>query len=231
AAQFRFVWRQRHARRAARRTRTRAVDRSADVRRSSRRMRARSRRRRDCDLSPRRLRRRRTDRTLRWRRTSRSRALMSSPMRVPAAAPIADSAPPLWRRYRDVRSRTQALADPLSPEDCALQSMPDASPVKWHLAHTTWFFETFVVAPQRPSYRLFDPAFRVLFNSYYNGIGEQHPRPERGLLSRPSLDDVLAYRAHVDAAMRDCCDAARTDAGLAAVIELGLAHEEQHQEL
>jgi len=156
---------------------------------------------------------------------------MSSPMRVPAAAPIADSAPPLWRRYRDVRSRTQALADPLSPEDCALQSMPDASPVKWHLAHTTWFFETFVVAPHAAGYRPFDPAFRVLFNSYYNGIGEQHPRPERGLLSRPSLDDVLAYRAHVDAAMRDCCDAARTDAGLAAVIDLGLAHEEQHQEL
>ena len=147
-------------------------------------------------------------------------------------AALADEAPlPLWRRYRDVRSRTQSLAAPLSPEDCALQSMPDASPVKWHLAHTTWFFETFVVAPHRPSYRLFDPAFRVLFNSYYNGIGEQHPRPERGMLSRPPLDTVLAYRAHVDDAMHDCCERARSDASLASLIDLGLAHEEQHQEL
>src|SRR5690242_3428028 len=156
---------------------------------------------------------------------------MSSPMRVEAATPIVDSAAPIWRRYRDVRARTQALAAPLSPEDCALQSMPDASPVKWHLAHTTWFFETFVVAPRVTGYRPFDPAFRVLFNSYYNGIGEQHPRPERGLLSRPSLDDVLAYRAHVDTAMGAWCDVARADAGLAALIDLGLAHEEQHQEL
>ena len=156
---------------------------------------------------------------------------MSSPMRVEAAAPIADSATPTWRRYRDVRARTQALAAPLSPEDCVLQSMPDASPVKWHLAHTTWFFETFVVAPRATGYRAFDPAYRVIFNSYYNGIGEQHPRAERGLLSRPSLADVLAYRTHVDAAMREWCDAARADAGLAALIDLGLAHEEQHQEL
>ncbi len=147
-------------------------------------------------------------------------------------AAVASEAPlPLWRRYRDVRARTQSLAAPLSPEDCALQSMSDASPVKWHLAHTTWFFETFVVAPHRPSYRLFDPAFRVLFNSYYNGIGEQHPRPERGMLSRPPLDTVLAYRGHVDDAMRECSERARSDAALASLIDLGLAHEEQHQEL
>ncbi len=147
------------------------------------------------------------------------------------AALADETALPLWRRYGDVRSRTQSLAAPLSPEDCALQSMPDASPVKWHLAHTTWFFETFVLAPHGPSYRLFDPAFRVLFNSYYNGIGEQHPRPERGMLSRPPLETVLAYRAHVDDAMREYCERARSDAALASLIDLGLAHEEQHQKL
>ena len=138
---------------------------------------------------------------------------------------------PWCERYRDVRARTVALTASLSAEDCALQSMPDASPVKWHLAHTTWFFETFVVAPRNPRYRPFDPAFRVLFNSYYNGIGDQHPRAERGLISRPSRDEVLAYRHHVDDAMRACCDDARDDATLAALIELGLNHEEQHQEL
>jgi len=138
---------------------------------------------------------------------------------------------PWCERYRDVRARTVALTAALSAEDCALQSMPDASPVKWHLAHTTWFFETFVVAPRNPRYRPFDPAFRMLFNSYYNGIGDQHPRAERGLISRPSRDEVLAYRHHVDDAMRACCDDARDDATLAALIELGLNHEEQHQEL
>jgi ergothioneine biosynthesis protein EgtB len=137
-----------------------------------------------------------------------------------------------WReRYRDVRARTEALIEPLSAEDCALQSMPDASPAKWHLAHTTWFFETFVVAPHVARYRPFDPAFTVLFNSYYNAIGERHPRPERGLLSRPSRDVVLAYRAHVDVAMRICCDDAEQNASLATLVELGLHHEQQHQEL
>ena len=137
----------------------------------------------------------------------------------------------LLRRYRAVRARTLALAAPLSAEDCALQSMPDASPVKWHLAHTTWFFETFVVTAVQDGYRTPDPAYRVLFNSYYQAVGPQHPRPSRGLLSRPSLDDVLAYRAHVDRAMAECCERARTDTALAARIELGLNHEEQHQEL
>jgi ergothioneine biosynthesis protein EgtB len=151
--------------------------------------------------------------------------------------PAPDTAPgdlrtlPLLCRYRDVRARTQALAAPLSPEDCALQSMPDTSPVKWHLAHTTWFFETFVVAPRLAGYRAIDPAFKVLFNSYYNGVGDRHPRPERGLLSRPTLDAVHAYRAHVDDAMRACCERSHGDAALASLIELGLRHEEQHQEL
>src|SRR5438552_8652424 len=93
--------------------------------------------------------------------------------------------------YRRVRSGTVALCDGLSPEDCAIQSMPDASPVKWHLAHTTWFFETFILAPHLPGYRPFDLQFGYLFNSYYNAVGDRHPRPERGMLSRPALAAVL----------------------------------------
>src|SRR2546430_1941039 len=104
------------------------------------------------------------------------------------------AAPGYDARYLPIRRLTRALAAPLSAEDCAIQSMPDASPVKWHLAHTTWFFETFVLEPHHPGYRCFDPAYRVLFNSYYNAVGDRHPRPERGLLSRPSLEEVLAYR-------------------------------------
>ena len=157
---------------------------------------------------------------------------MSAAKHAEAATPPSIECPRRWHeRYAEVRARTLSLVAPLSPEDCALQSMPDASPAKWHLAHTTWFFETFVVAPRDDGYRLFDPAFRVLFNSYYNGIGDKHPRPERGLISRPSLDDVRAYRTHVDAAMREACEEATSDASLAALIELGLNHEEQHQEL
>ncbi len=130
-------------------------------------------------------------------------------------------------RYRSIRAATQALAAPLSAEDCAIQSMPDASPVKWHLAHTTWFFETFVLEPHLPGYRPFDPAYRVLFNSYYHGVGERHPRPERGMLSRPGLDEVVAYRRHVD----DALGGARLPREAAALVELGLQHEQQHQEL
>ncbi len=143
--------------------------------------------------------------------------------RVPA--PAAHAAP--FSRYRTIRQTSAALAAPLSAEDCALQSMPDASPVKWHLAHTTWFFETFLLEG-RPRYRPFDPAYRVLFNSYYNAIGERHPRPERGLLSRPSLEEVLAYRRHVDDAMSKLLESAALDPSL---LELGLQHEQQHQEL
>src|SRR5437879_2654255 len=90
-------------------------------------------------------------------------------------------------RFLSIRQVTSALAAPLSAEDCAIQSMPDASPVKWHLAHTTWFFETFVLAPHLPGYRPLEPSYRVLFNSYYHAVGDRHPRPERGLLSRPGL--------------------------------------------
>ncbi len=107
----------------------------------------------------------------------------------------------LAARFLRIRAATENLAKGLSAEDCAIQSMPDASPVKWHLAHTTWFFETFVLAPNLRAYRPFDPAYRVLFNSYYNAVGEKHPRPERGMLSRPGLDEVRSYRRHVDQAM------------------------------
>jgi hypothetical protein len=140
-----------------------------------------------------------------------------------AGLPAAD-----YEQYHRVRARSVALAAGLSAEDCAVQSMPDASPVKWHLAHTTWFFETMILAGQ-PGYRVFDERFGYLFNSYYEGLGPRHPRPRRGLLTRPSLDDVMAYRAHVDAAMEKAI-AERGD-GLSEFFRLGLHHEEQHQEL
>jgi len=157
---------------------------------------------------------------------------MSSPKSRPGAAiprGHADAAAPLARRYAAIRRQTELLAQPLSPEDCALQSMPDASPVKWHLAHVSWFFETFVLAEFVPGYAPFDSAFRVLFNSYYHGIGDRHPRPERGLISRPDLSTVRAYRAHVDAALSGLLSSLPPAA--AERIELGLNHEQQHQEL
>ena len=131
-----------------------------------------------------------------------------------------------------VRARTERLIAPLSAEDCALQSMPDASPVKWHLAHTSWFFETFVLERSIAGYTPFHPDFRMLFNSYYVTLGPRHPRPERGMLSRPALDDVLAYRRHVDLRVTQVLAEARpADAQLADMVELGINHEQQHQEL
>ncbi|HEX8010877.1 MAG TPA: ergothioneine biosynthesis protein EgtB [Casimicrobiaceae bacterium] len=145
-------------------------------------------------------------------------------------ASASDASARLGQRYRAIRAATEALAAPLSAEDCAVQSMPDASPVKWHLAHTTWFFETFLLEAHVPGYRAHDPAFRFLFNSYYNAVGDRPPRPQRGLLSRPSLDAVRAYRAHVDEAMA-ALFAQEVAESLAALIELGVHHEQQHQEL
>jgi len=135
----------------------------------------------------------------------------------------------LRHAYQRVRARSLEIAAPLSSEDCCAQSMPDASPVKWHLAHTTWFFETFILEAHEAGFAPFHPAFRVLFNSYYNGIGAKHPRPRRGLLTRPSLGEVRAYRADVDRRI-DALLAGRPDA-IAPLIELGLQHEQQHQEL
>jgi ergothioneine biosynthesis protein EgtB len=136
----------------------------------------------------------------------------------------------LAQAYAAVRAHSVALAEPLSAEDCAIQSMPDASPVKWHLAHTTWFFETVILA-KRPGYKVFDPRFAFLFNSYYEALGPRHPRPRRGLLTRPSLDEVIAWRAHVDAAMAEACGEAHDNKVLRDAILLGLHHEQQHQEL
>ncbi len=129
--------------------------------------------------------------------------------------------------YAQVRQHSEALAAPLSAEDCAVQSMPDASPVKWHLAHTSWFFESMILS-HRPGYRPFDARYSYLFNSYYEGLGPRHPRPRRGVLTRPGLDEVLAYRAHVDAAMEPVLD---QPGAHDAWTLLGLQHEQQHQEL
>jgi len=154
-------------------------------------------------------------------------ALRSAATAAPKAA--AKPASSAVHRYRAVRQATEALTRSLTPEDQLAQSMPDASPTKWHLAHTTWFWETFLLVPNLAGYKPFDPRFHYLFNSYYEALGPRQPRPERGLLTRPSLDDVIAYRAHVDAAMgRLLADGAGALAGL---LNLGLAHEEQHQEL
>jgi ergothioneine biosynthesis protein EgtB len=133
--------------------------------------------------------------------------------------------------YGAVRRRSVQLAEPLSDEDCGAQSMADASPVKWHLAHTTWFFETFLLEPREAQFVPFDPAFRVLFNSYYNGVGARHPRPQRGLLTRPGMREVRAYRANVDARMARLLAEHADDTALAVLVELGLQHEQQHQEL
>jgi ergothioneine biosynthesis protein EgtB len=136
------------------------------------------------------------------------------------------------REFEQVRQRSVHLAEPLSAEDCCAQSMPDASPVKWHLAHTTWFFETFILEPREPAFRPFHPAFRVLFNSYYNGVGAKHPRAQRGLLTRPASTRCWPGAATSTPASRACCRMRRdADAELAALVELGLQHEQQHQEL
>ncbi|MDH0749590.1 ergothioneine biosynthesis protein EgtB [Pseudomonas sp. GD03842] len=137
---------------------------------------------------------------------------------------------PLCKRYQSVRHHTEQLAAPLSAEDMVVQSMPDASPAKWHLAHTTWFFETFLLLPNLPGYKVFDPTFGYLFNSYYEAVGPRHPRPQRGLMTRPGVDEVKAYRRHVDEHMATLLMSGLSDEAVS-LIELGLAHEQQHQEL
>jgi ergothioneine biosynthesis protein EgtB len=136
---------------------------------------------------------------------------------------------PLVDRFLGVRRLTEDLARPLSAEDQTVQSMPDASPTKWHLAHTTWFFENFVLKPHRADYRAFDPAYEYLFNSYYEAVGPRHPRPQRGMVTRPGVADILAYRRHVTQAMAELLESDR--ANVADIVELGLHHEQQHQEL
>jgi len=136
---------------------------------------------------------------------------------------------PLRERYREIRDTSLHLTEPFSAEDQMLQSMPDASPAKWHLAHTTWFFETFILSTHVSGYRRFDRRYKQLFNSYYKHLGSHPYRGARGLMSRPSLDEVYAYRAHVDEAMLRYLEVA--DDSTAGLIEVGLNHEQQHQEL
>ena len=149
---------------------------------------------------------------------------------TPSSLALADD---LLARYRTVRARSLTLAAPLSAEDQCVQSMPDASPTKWHLGHTTWFFETIVLQAHAPGYQVFDARLAYLFNSYYEALGPRHPRPQRGLLTRPPLAQVQAYRRHVDAAIAQFLQngACADQADALALLELGLNHEQQHQEL
>ncbi len=150
-----------------------------------------------------------------------------------ASASVSDDRARWIESFRRVRGETERRAAPLSPEDQVIQSMPDASPTKWHRAHTTWFFETFLVQPNVPGYRVFDERFAFLFNSYYVAAGPRHARPKRGLITRPMRGEVAAYRAHVDAAVErligDASAAALPE--ILRILEIGLNHEEQHQEL
>ena len=136
----------------------------------------------------------------------------------------------LAERFGATRRLTEELAEPLSAEDQTVQSMPDVSPTKWHRAHTSWFFETFLLSPSLSGYRLFHPGFGFLFNSYYVGVGDRYPRPDRGLISRPGVAEVASYRRHVDMGMADLLGEG-PDRPTAALVELGIQHEQQHQEL
>lgn len=151
---------------------------------------------------------------------------------APPAAPQPDRTA-LAHRYAAVRAQSLRLIDGLEPEDMVIQSMPDVSPTKWHLAHTSWFFETFLLENHNKTYRHFDQTYRYLFNSYYEAVGPRHPRIARGMLSRPTVRDVRRYRAHVDQHMRSLIETAddATLAKIAPLIVLGLNHEQQHQEL
>ncbi len=158
-----------------------------------------------------------------------------------AAAPFfqdnhseSDSARSRWlEAFRTVRGETERRAAPLSAEDQIVQSMPDASPAKWHRAHTTWFFEQFLLRPHSAGYRVFDERFAYLFNSYYVAAGPRHARPERGLVTRPNAQEVTAYRSHVDRAVETLIETAGDEllATILPIVEIGLNHEQQHQEL
>ena len=150
----------------------------------------------------------------------------ATPQRPPAPRPST-----LADRYAAIRNASLMLAAPLTAEDCQVQSMPDASPAKWHLAHITWFFETFLLERFEPAFRPFDPSFRVLYNSYYKGIGEQYSRPHRGLVTRPTLAEVKRYRADVDERMLALLAARAGEVEIESLVALGLQHEQQHQEL
>ncbi|MDE2234308.1 MAG: ergothioneine biosynthesis protein EgtB [Gammaproteobacteria bacterium] len=151
---------------------------------------------------------------------------------VPDSQPLqAEDTPTLADRYRAVRELSVDLCRTLTPEDFTVQSMPDASPAKWHLAHTSWFFEQFLLQPYLKDYRPFHPQFNFLFNSYYYSMGGMHPRSQRGLITRPGTAQVMEYRAHVDRHMRKLLKSGAEVAELAFLTSLGLNHEQQHQEL
>ena len=156
--------------------------------------------------------------------------MSASNARLQDRAGVEIAASALAARYRSIRSETERLARHLTAEDQVVQSMPDASPTKWHRAHTTWFFETFILQ-RMPGYREFDSRYGFLFNSYYHSVGPRFARPSRGLLTRPGLDDIRAYREYVDAQMLALLEARGDESDLAALTELGLQHEQQHQEL
>ena len=153
---------------------------------------------------------------------------MSAQLSPSSAARTGDA---LTSEYQRIRDATPSLCATLAPEDTVAQSMPDASPAKWHLAHTTWFFEEFLLAHFDRGWRRFRDGWDYLFNSYYQTVGPMHARPQRGLLTRPTLHEILDYRAHVDAAMHDLIERCRDDPELRSRIVLGLNHEQQHQEL
>ncbi len=161
------------------------------------------------------------------------RATKMKSTRAKSSVAVADSHG-LWSQaFRSIRAETEKRAAPLSPEDQVVQSMADASPTKWHRAHTTWFFEQFLLRRHRSNYRVFDERFAYLFNSYYVAAGPRHARPMRGLVTRPNVEEVAAYRSHVDAAVEELIDTVdpATLKNIIPVLEIGLHHEQQHQEL
>ncbi len=161
-----------------------------------------------------------------------ARQLRTPPAAPETPAPVVDRQV-LAERYQQVRQSTEALCAPLAVEDYVVQSMPDCSPTKWHLAHVSWFFETFLLSPTVADYRSLDPRYAYLFNSYYNAVGDRYPRPQRGLVSRPTVDEVYRYRHHIDEQMLDLIECADVDQApaVAPIVTLGLNHEQQHQEL
>jgi ergothioneine biosynthesis protein EgtB len=161
----------------------------------------------------------------------RAKALVASEVDSDQDTPEHREPERLASHYQEVRNFTESLTAPLAPEDTVIQPMPDASPTKWHLAHTSWFFETFILGTHVPEYRPFHPKFAYLFNSYYNAAGDRHGRPYRGLVSRPTLGEVYDYRSHVDRQIQALLDSDGADDELASLLALGVNHEQQHQEL
>jgi ergothioneine biosynthesis protein EgtB len=161
-----------------------------------------------------------------------ARDLRARPTSAPTLGPATERQG-LLERYQEVRKSTETLCAPLAIEDYVIQSMPDCSPTRWHLAHVSWFFETFLLKPFALDYRSPNPEYAYLFNSYYNAVGEKYPRPQRGLLSRPTVDEVYRYRRHVDEHALDLLECADVEdlPKIVPIVTLGLHHEQQHQEL